>query len=201
MGQSVNGFPLQKKIDNQSHQRSILIGSRIPGHEKQQKHHHQILCVKILGKQTFQKAADTARSVVICRRPSRRGNMRIAVMLPWRRAALIGAVGRLPLHRLLHGRRRRGGSFPFRRGLWNPAPAKGAIRLGYISIIHGATFLKAGIAPGRLPFPMQFLPSLQHAWPVPAFPASACSGTAAGLSAGIPGSCRWSPAASGWPPC
>ena len=95
MGQSENGFPLQKKIDNQSHQRSILIGSRIPGHEKQQKHHHQILCVEILGKQTFQKAADTARSVVICRRPSRRGRIPgwIAVMLPWWGVVLIRAGG------------------------------------------------------------------------------------------------------------
>ena len=61
MVSSVNGFDLQRQIDHQGHQGGILVASGIAGHEKQQKHHHQILGVKILGEQSFQKTPHAGR--------------------------------------------------------------------------------------------------------------------------------------------
>lgn len=175
--------------------------SGITGHQKQQQNHHQILRVKILRKQSPQKAAHTGGRMIIVTMGTAGGRIIIwgrGVIWPWR--GTNGWLWRsLSLGRLLGHRRSWGTSGLLGNGFWDLAPAKGTVRLGNISIIHGTTFLRMGIGPGNLPSLMRFLPFLLRAWPAPAFPASACSGKAVALSKAIPGFCRWTHAASVWP--
>lgn len=179
----MNGFILQKKVYNQRYEGPILIAPGIAGHQKQQKNHHQIFHIKILGEKSLQKASHAGCGVfaLVVEMggwwiPLRRGvvwPLRRIIVLLWGTAALL-LERRLPLRRFPHSRRKGGPIRLTGHGFLDSASAKGAVRLGDISIIHGITFLRTG----SLPFPMRFLPFLPHAWPAPAFPASACSGKA-----------------------